>query len=584
MPGTGDADLGEAEINSRRNSSSDQRLSEFCFRWKWIVFSRMSCQPQQDVTGSMPNSRLMLIAFAVAISYTIPFVLRGYYGDDVQFHVDSWIGMRQAWLSGNFLPGWDSLANFTLGDPRFCFYPPMSLYLGGLLSLMLPLRLAPAALVILAVLLAGVSMFIAAKEILGRRYALLAAFLYMINPYLLVNAITRYAIAELLVQAWLPLIVLNLIRASANFDRRSIMWLACLLSLSWLTDLPASVALMYGLLLAVIIESIRIRSLTPLVSFSLAEVISLLATSFYLIPAFVEKGWISISALWNKVLPYHGFFYALVGRSNLQIGVWVIAFVEAVVIIIAFVMHRTVARKQQFLLYELGAVAFAFQLPFAGAVWDVVPELHVVQFPYRFLSIIGAIVPLTILGKDAKPRFTLYACAILFLLALLPPIFYLRNAPGRVSRLPDLDSSTRAGYRGWDEYVPAGGRMLSAPSFVPRLAVAEGSCDARLLPSSPYEKRVGVDTDAGCSIRLGNYYYPLWKATDEWGRPLVTSRDHAGLLLVRVPRGRHSVQVRFSKKSIARTISKTGSLMGIFLLTASMGPIRLRIFSKSRNS
>ena len=543
----------------------------------------MNLQAQQAVAGSRLSARLMLITFGIAISATIPFAIRGYYGDDVQFHVDSWIGMRRAWLSGNFAPGWDSLANFTLGDPRFCFYPPVSFYFGGLLSLLLPLRFAPAAFVVFAMFLAGICMFIAAKEILGSGYALPAAFLYMINPYLLINAITRYAIAELLVQAWLPLIVLCLIRAAANFDRRPIMWLACLLSLSWITDLPASVALTYGLLLAVIVESIRIRSLVPVVSFSLAEAIALLTTAFYLIPAFVEKGWITISALWNKVTPYHRFFYALAGRSGLQIGVWLIALCEAVIIAAAFLMRRKAARKELILLYELGVVAFIFQLPFAGAIWQMLPELHVVQFPYRFLSILGVIVPLTMLGEYAKPTWTLCACAILSLLALLPPIFYLRNAPGRGSRLPDLVSSMRAGYRGWYEYVPAGARMLSAPLFVPQVAVAEGSCDTWLLPSSPNEKRIAVDTQAGCSIRLGNYFYPFWKATDEVGRPLVTAGDRSGLLIVRIPVGHHSIQVRFSKSSTGRTIGRATSLMGIFLLTAGLWPVRLKVFPKAFN-
>jgi hypothetical protein len=76
-----------------------------------------------------------------------------------------------------------------------------------------------------------------------------------------------------------------------------------------------------------------------------------------------------------------------------------------------------------------------------------------------------------------------------------------------------------------------------------------------------------VISDSSCRVRLPIYFYPYWEAIDEAGRKLVTSRDDAGMLLVEVPTGSHTVRVRFHAYSLVRIVSLVASF-GVFLYFA----------------
>jgi hypothetical protein len=55
----------------------------------------------------------------------VPYLLVGHTSHDFQFHLASWMVIRDSWLAGRIWPGWDPLANFTLGNAHFRFYPPV---------------------------------------------------------------------------------------------------------------------------------------------------------------------------------------------------------------------------------------------------------------------------------------------------------------------------------------------------------------------------------------------------------------------------------------------------------------------------
>jgi hypothetical protein len=506
----------------------------------------------------------------------VPFAIRGYHGDDSQFHFSSWIGLRQAWLAGDFAPGWDALANYTLGDPRFCFYPPLSLWLGASLSTILPFNLAPAAFVWLALVMSGLSMHVASKSIVGSRYRSLAALLYMASPYVLMAAITRFAAAELLVLAWMPLIVLHFLRATASYNRRSTLLLACLLALSWLTNIPASIVLTYVLLFVAVIAAVQQRSSKALLPFLIAESIALLAAAFSLAPAFFESQWITTSALLHQNFREYFVFGSISSfqRMHFELGLWVISFAEVAVIVTSIVSRERLAYHQYRLLYELAAIAFLFELPLATVCWLYLPELRFVQFPFRFLSVLGAVLPLIVIGNGIDRKVMNTSCGLMALLALLPLIFYLRINPDTPSDLPDLSSEIRLGYSGTAEYTPVGAVTRNTPIALTPVSVASDFANSRCtlsdLSNGPRLKLISVEAESLCHVRFATYFYPYWEAKDEGGKSFQTSRDDAGLLVVAVPRGQHTIQVRFHAHSPARIISMAISAVAALFLVIGL--------------
>ncbi len=155
----------------------------------------------------------MATAFAVVCPF---FVLGNASGHDFEFHMNSWIEVLGQWHQGIIWPRWAALAQFGYGEPRFIFYPPASWMLGGALGAALPWRVVPGAYIWIALTLAGCSMFLLARQWLPRRDAIFAAAVYAANPYHLVIVYWRSAMAELLVAALLPLLLLCVLVSNAQ--------------------------------------------------------------------------------------------------------------------------------------------------------------------------------------------------------------------------------------------------------------------------------------------------------------------------------------------------------------------------------
>jgi hypothetical protein len=250
--------------------------------------------------------RIALIA-ALALVPVLPYAALSYAGQDLPFHVCSWLDLRDGWANGHFTPGWSAAANFGLGDPHLTFYPPVSFVFGALLTLILPLKLAPAAFAWSALFLSGCAMYAASRRFVSEQDRLPAALLYMLGPYTVTTSLVRFAAAELLVQAWLPLIALCCYEAvripgaasreDTRASRRGLVLLALLLGLSWITNIPASIVLLYSLAIAALLCAWRQRSPFPVLRFVMAELLAGSLAAFHLAPAWREQSWIQPATL-----------------------------------------------------------------------------------------------------------------------------------------------------------------------------------------------------------------------------------------------------------------------------------------------
>ncbi|MGA9708439.1 MAG: 6-pyruvoyl-tetrahydropterin synthase-related protein, partial [Candidatus Sulfotelmatobacter sp.] len=194
--------------------------------------------------SSLGWASLISIA-AAAFAVEIPFFFLGTpSGHDVEFHLYSWLEVLSQWKLGIIYPRWAAFANFAYGEPRFIFYPPASWTLGAALTAIFPWTLAASIYIWLALLAAGVSMFLLARQWLDRRDATFAAVLYAVNPYHLVIVYWRSALAELLASSLLPLLLLLLLRADEK-GRRVTVYLSLLLASAWLINAPAAVMIHY---------------------------------------------------------------------------------------------------------------------------------------------------------------------------------------------------------------------------------------------------------------------------------------------------------------------------------------------------
>ena len=525
------------------------------------------------MTEQHRNTEATIWIALLALLPILPNAFVGYAGQDFEFHASSWLELRNAWLAGHFAPTWAPMANFTLGDPHLVLYPPISFLLGGFLSLLLPFHLAPAAFLWIALTLAGLSMYIAAKPFVSERDRLPAALLYTLSPYLVTTALVRFAAAELLVQACLPLIVLCFYRTVWERSNRATILLGTLLGLTWLTNIPASLILLYGLLSVAAICAIDQRSPAPILRLLAAETIAGTLAAFYLLPLWFERAFINLNGLVRSDPRRLLLFMPAHGPETLKVfkySCWIFA-VAGVLLILACLRKRSTRLADnpaaRTWLY-LSIVSIFFQMPFSLWLWNHLPELRAAEFPFRFLPLPGVALPLILFAPTTRRVLRKPVYAVIALLTLSPFLQVLRVQHDPTTRVPPIAQLAQTwqtqGYDGLAEYWPAGIPTRPTPS------VAEPNCTVTPAAQSPISKSFRIAASAPCDIEFPILSYPYWHASDESNNPITTHTSPHGLIALTAPSGTHLLRLTFQTASKPRTLGATITFAALLAIALTL--------------
>ena len=406
----------------------------------------------------------ILIPIAALLA-TLPLILHGCScGHDFDFHLQSWLDAAQQLRHGILYPHWAFSAAYNSGEPRFLFYPPLSWLLGALLTIVFPIAATPAIYTFIALTAAGFAMHYLARHFTTPNAALLAAILYLANPYMLFNAFERTAYAELLAAAWIPLLLLAVLR-----KRPTVPGLAIPIALLWLTNAPAAVMGCYTVaLLATLRLLLTLRSPqtmgtsdrnyenvgtperssakagapdlshleigvlaspqppteTPVqlaLTYIAGTALGLTLPAFYLIPAAYERRYVQIAMAIIPNMRFQDNFlfghtadapHNTVLHTASLLAVTLLALTFAATLILLLLKPRTSKLEAQSSQLEAGSdplsshlapvllltttlIAFLL-LPISTPIWNHLPNLAFLQFPWRLLTILAAILAFTL--------------------------------------------------------------------------------------------------------------------------------------------------------------------------------------------
>jgi len=503
------------------------------------------------------SAHAWLAISAVALCVVAPFLKLGIpSGHDFEFHFNSWIEVAEHWKQGIFYPRWAAMAHYGYGEARFIFYPPVSWTLGALLGTFLPWKLVPAAYIWLVLVLAGYAMFILARQYLPTKDAIFAAALYAANPYNLVIVYWRSALAELVVAAYLPLMLLLLLRADERDDGREVVIpLSLLVAAGWLTNLPAAVMMNYSLAVLGCVVALRGRSVRVLSYAAAPLVVGAMLAGFYLLPAFHQQKWVDIGqVLAPGVRPEDNFLFRKTedldhNRFNLLVTV-VATFEIAATAAATLAARRSQSRKLWALLVAWSVLSVLLMLHPALPLWHFLPKLRFVQLPWRWLLCLG--VPFALATtwslRNGWARGLLCA-AVLAVLALVwhgVQVPWWDNAADIKEMLDN--QSDRIGNEGADEYVPIGADSYDVDRNAP-LVHFDGEGSAQIVIHRWFAERreflVKANAPGSLTVRLFNY--PSWKVSIN-GRPAGTGRTpHTGLMTIPVAAGESLVEIEFAE-------------------------------------
>lgn len=495
---------------------------------------------------------VVLIA-ALALCIVLPFLKLGIpSGHDFEFHMNSWIEVVDHWKQGTLYPHWAAMAHYGYGEARFIFYPPFSWTLGGLLGLVLPWKLVPAAYSWIVLTAAGSSMFALARKWLSRDDAIFAAMLYAANPYNLVIVYWRSAQAELMAAIYLPLLLMLMLRTKED-GRRVVVPLSLLLAAGWLTNLPSAVMMNYSLGVLALTMALRRRSLSVLTYAGSAAVLGAMLAGFYLLPAYHEQSWVNIGeVLTPGVRPVDNFLFTKTAdpdhnRFNLLVSI--VAVSQLAVLAAAFVLSRSFRRYKLWPVLLLWGVACAvLMLRPTLALWDHLPELRFVQLPWRWLLCLN--VPFALAVALAIHRWWWRGVLCVAAMGILFGVWNRVQTPwwdtaADVQEMLD-NQQDGTGNEGTDEYVTLGADPYDIDQLAPLVRFeGTGPAQIRIQGWRAEEREFTANVKSPGRLVLRLFNYPLWRVKVNGHAVQTETTPNTGQMIVSVPSGQNRIQVTF---------------------------------------
>src|ERR1700688_1173667 len=462
----------------------------------------------------------LLLSLATALTIISPFFWMGNAsGHDFSFHVASWLDAAAQWREGILFPRWAEGANHGFGEPRFIFYPPISWMFGAALGLVLPWIFVPAVFIVLTQTLAGLCAFTLGWRLFPQRGALVCAVCYAANPYALLIVYMRSDFAEQLALAFFPLLflaaaeVLGLFDPPARSARHSIVLLAITFALVWLTNAPAGVVASYSLAMLFVWAAAKKKSWRPLVHGTAALALGFGLAGFYLVPAAYEQRWVNISlALASGLQPLQNFLYAVIAdaehnafnRIASNTAILMIA-LTGIFAASSFPRSRSSAPPLKKSLWgtlvALSVSAAFLMLRISNILWEALPKLRFVQFPWRGMSILELPFAVFISAAIVQKRARRYSAAAMIaaVLAILActATYMVRHTWWDSEDVPVLLEALQnnEGFEGVDEYDPLGDDHSLLPEKSEKVTVT------RATPEAEAEMGAALGSDADVTVK-----------------------------------------------------------------------------------
>lgn len=506
--------------------------------------------------------------------------------------------------AGQWFPRWVPDLSAGYGQPFFSFNPPLFYYLSALLHVIgFGLIAAQNLACFLLLLLAGLGMFRLGSEFFGRRGGLVAAVAYLFAPYLLVTLYVRHALADFTAFAFLPWAFWGLTRFTRDGRPRSLLLGAVSLMLLLLSSNPVALISFPALLLFLVWQAGRERSRRALLWGIGCLVLGLGLAAFFWLPALVERGYVHLERLLEDYLHYsqhfvypHQFLHSPWGyglslpgpQDGMSFALGPVQLLLAAAAVWGLWRLRRMGERAQmaigFFLLLLLLSAFLASTA-AASVWQWLPLLHYLEFPWRFLSL-AALSSALLCGIPfllIPPHRSRLATGVM--VVLIAGLFLFGFPHARPEVLLDIDAADYS-----PEAIRERGLAVTTaeeyePLWVEERPVAQAAApvtlvagEARLLSSwlSPTRLEIQADVTQAARLQVNSFYFPGWTvAVDGRAWPAAPSQPQ-GLIEFTLEPGTHQVEVWFADTPLRRwsMVLSLGAL-GLLLLIGVGSGLRL---------
>lgn len=487
---------------------------------------------------------------------------------------------------------WAPDSTFEYGQPLFNFYNQLVYAIGE------PFHLAGFQIIDTVKLLflfslvgSAIGMFFLARQMWARSdwSGIVSAVLYVYAPYRAVDVWVRAALPEALAFVFFPLIILFFNRYLFYERKNDLLFFSVVLALLLLTH-NLSFLMFTLFLIPWGIYSLTVqRKWFLLKNLVLGAILSTLISSFYLLPVFVESSLVRLGGTtegyYNFQLHFTSLYQVFVSRTwdygasqwgvddplSFSIGhiQWVLP-----LLLLGWVFATRRIRESLHLLVIVLVGWFALFLTHGRSVllWESLPPLAFVQFPWRFLAIStfafalagGSVFPFL---KDSKQKIVALGLIITLAVSLNTGFFK-----------EDIwyDTTDREQFTGetWEWHTSS-----ARGDFWPKVAknIPEGPAPANpvildgtgeILSFNKTSKAMIADleiTSLEATIQFPGVYFDGWRGSTNGEELRIYPEGEYGQITVMLPKGKHTVSLKFTNTPI-RTIGNMISLASLIVL------------------
>jgi hypothetical protein len=540
-------------------------------------------------------------------------------GHDFDFHLLNWMEAASQFSLGNLHPHWAFTPAFNAGEPRFVFYPPLSWYLGALLGLVLThlpgireaaaWSAAPIVFTWIALTASGLTLSRLARLYMSQNASLLAAAIYLANPYMLFTAYERTAYAELLAAAWIPLLFHAILRERVTVPR-----VALPVALLWLTNAPAAVMGSYTLALLAAIRIIAAywhearpgekgragsgwischrASLQLTLKTTAGAALGLALAAFYIVPAAYQRRFVQIAmATISGMRIDENFLFEHTGTSSdallhdqvlhtaSKIAV-LLLLATGVALMVAMVRNGASRNALPVLPLTILTCGIGFALtPLSLPLWNHIPQATYLQFPWRSLAILAPVFALAAgaaINRLSMKLIPTAIAAILFAILLSHPAYHLFRQPCDAEDTPAARLAlfhSNQGTDATDEYTPAPADNDALTPGNPPYWFAGSPSDPPPAggQAGPAPLRLEVTAPKAEDLILNLRSYPSWRISRVGKGMQVTTLEQPiarpdGLIAIALPGGRSIIDIHFAETLDEILGDVTTGFAGIILI------------------
>lgn len=556
-----------------------------------------------------------VIGLVLTLSLLWPLFTAPYFThhDDVQiiriFEMDQCFKDRQ--IPCRWVPDLGGL----YGYPIFNYYAPLPYYIGEVFYLILGSLLWSAkAIFALSFVGAYIFMYLLAQKLWGKLGGSAAAIFYSFAPYHALDFYVRGAMGEMWALMFFPAVFWAIIKLEEKQNTARMLLVVFTLAGLIISHNLATMIFVPLVIFWIVFNYLKKRNKKFLWFNALAFLLASLISSFYLLPAIVEKNLVHVDTTTYGYFSYTEHFKGLrkllVERSweygssirevpggerdgmSYQIG-WI----HLLGWILAIIGAKNLWKRNRWLSLLIigGSIAISFSIfmvhPRSLNVWNMLPMLKYLQFPWRFLILIIFLTSFlsgSIFVLNFKKKYLLWI--VMVILVVVSNFSYFK--PGKFIQTTDQKLLTG---ENWDKQIKRSiFDYLPIYAKEPPAELATAHYEVLTGDSKVYDFNKGTNwitfktvTNSHTIIRLSQYYFPNWEVTVDGKKTNVEYKNNnLGLMTIILGKGNHEISARLYDtpiRSFANILTLVGFSISAFFFITSFSKVRRWIlYYKSR--